>query len=63
MLDQTDSNMIAHLTNCRYGPLLKIESNIYYIILVKSFLDQMRFNYDGRINHLRVWASSDNRIK
>ena len=37
MLDQTDSNMIAHLTNCEHGPLLKIESNIYYIILVKFF--------------------------
>ena len=28
--------MIAHLTNSRYGPLLKIVSKIYYLILVKK---------------------------
>ena len=28
--------MIAHLTICRHGPLLKIVSKIYYLILVKK---------------------------
>ena len=55
--------MIANLPICRYGPLLKIVSKIYYIILVKKWLDQIRFNYDRRVNHLCVWGSSDNPIK
>ena len=63
MLDQNDSNIIANLTICRHGPLLKIVSKIYCIILVKKVVDQIRFNYDGRFNYLWVWASSDNRIK
>ena len=36
MLDQNNSNTIAHLTICRHGPLLKIASKIYNIILVKK---------------------------
>ena len=45
-----------------YGPLLKIESKIYDIIVVKK-LDQIRFNSDARGNYLWAWASSNNRIK
>ena len=29
----------------------------------KRRLDQIRFNYDGRVNQLQVWATSENRIK
>ena len=29
----------------------------------KRMLDQIRFNYDGRVNQLQVWATSENRIK
>ena len=36
MLDQNYFNMMAHLAICRHGPLLKIVSKTYYIILVKT---------------------------
>ena len=55
--------MTAHFTLCWYGPLLKIASKIYDVTLVKKkWLDHIRVTYDGRVNHLWVWASSDNRV-
>ena len=56
--------MIAHLTICWDGPLLKIVYKIYCITLVKiSGKTKYDLPMKGRnVNHLRVWASCDNRI-
>ena len=44
-----DSNMFAHLTNCWYGPHLKIGSKIDYIILVKFLFTKYYLTMTGEL--------------
>ena len=41
--------MIAHLTNCRYGQLQQILSEIYYIILVKKMWNKYDLTMTGEL--------------
>ena len=66
MLEEHDYNTISNLTISRYGRATsenRFKNILEYSAQKKKRLDQIRFNYVGRVNHLQVWATSENRTK